>query len=237
MTKSTLKIINDKSERSSEALTQKAYRGIRRKLFFNEISPGQKIYYRDLAEDLGMSPTPVIQALKWLEFQGLVRHENNRGFFLEPVSIDEIKDIYRLRKIIEVDLLRSGFAQISKEKINKVREALEQYEISHTEDNRKKQSLAAREFHLTLSSMANSPISYKVLENLFDLINLKYQVDILFTRYSNRGFDRHRAIYNCLENGDLEGACKELVDDIENVGNTVVKNMIKNLKDKEELSI
>lgn len=229
--------IVEKSEKSPEALTQKAYRGIRRKLFFNEISPGQKIYYRDLADDLGMSPTPVIQALKWLEFQGLVRHENNRGFFLEPVSIDEIKDIYRLRKILEVDLLKCGFKQISKEKINKVRDALKKYEKSHKDDNRKKQSLSARDFHLTLSSIASSPVSYKVLENLFDLITLKYQVDILFTRYSNSGSDRHRAIYNCLKNGDLEGACKELGDDIENVGNMVAKNMIKNLKEKEELSI
>ena len=229
--------IVEKSEKSPEALTQKAYRGIRRKLFFNEISPGQKIYYRDLADDLGMSPTPVIQALKWLEFQGLVRHENNRGFFLEPVSIDEIKDIYRLRKILEVDLLKCGFKQISKEKINKVRDALKNYEKSHTEDNRKKQSLSARDFHLTLSSIANSPVSYKVLENLFDLINLKYQVDILFTRYSNSGSDRHRAIYNCLKNGDLEGACEELGDDIENVGNMVAKNMIKNIEEKEELFI
>ncbi len=225
------------SEKLSEALTQKAYRGIRRKLFFNEISPGQKIYYRDLADDMGMSPTPVIQALKWLEIQGLVRHENNRGFFLEPVSIDEIKDIYRFRKIIEIDLLNRGFTQITKEKINKVREALQKYEKSHEDDNKKKQSLAARDFHLTLSSFANSPVTYRALENLFDLIYLKYQVDILFTRYSNRDASRHKSIFNKLENDDLQGACKELNDDIENVGDMVVKNMIKNIEEKEELSI
>lgn len=228
---------SEKTEKLPEALTQKAYRGIRRKLFFNEISPGQKIYYRDLADDMGMSPTPVIQALKWLEFQGLVRHENNRGFFLEPVSIDEIKDIYRLRKIIEIDLLNRGFTQITQEKINKVSEALQKYEKSHEDDNKKKQSLSARDFHLTLSSFVNSPVTYRVLENLFDLIYLKYQVDISFTRYSNRGADRHRSIFNKLENDDLQGACKELNDDIENVGDMVVKNMIKNIEEKEELSI
>ena len=46
--------------------THKAYQGIRQMLFHNEIVPGQKIAYRDLAERLGMSQTPVIQALKWL---------------------------------------------------------------------------------------------------------------------------------------------------------------------------
>ena len=59
------------SKSGSEDLTRKAYTGIRRMLFLNEITPGQKIHYRDLAEELGMSQTPVIHALRWLEFQGL----------------------------------------------------------------------------------------------------------------------------------------------------------------------
>ena len=61
--------------------TQKAYMGIRRMLFHNEIGPGQKISYRDLAERLKMSSTPVIQAFKQLEFQELVRHEPNHGYY------------------------------------------------------------------------------------------------------------------------------------------------------------
>ena len=75
MKKSVLKEI------SGGGHAQKAYAGIRRMLFHNEIVPGQKIGYRDLAERIGMSQTPVIQALKWLEFQGLVRHEPQPGLF------------------------------------------------------------------------------------------------------------------------------------------------------------
>jgi DNA-binding GntR family transcriptional regulator len=55
-------------EKDARDSTWKAYTGIRNMLFHNEIMPGQKIAYRDLAERLGMSQTPVIQALKWLEF-------------------------------------------------------------------------------------------------------------------------------------------------------------------------
>ena len=51
--------------------TRRAYQGIRSLMLHNEIAPGQKISYRELAERLGMSQTPVIQALKWLEFQQL----------------------------------------------------------------------------------------------------------------------------------------------------------------------
>ena len=87
------------------AHTRKAYLGIRNMLFHNEIGPGQKISYRDLAERLGMSQTPVIQALKWLEFQQLVRHEPNRGYYTAPVSLQEVEEIYDLRELIELALL------------------------------------------------------------------------------------------------------------------------------------
>ena len=86
-------------ESISDNLTQRAYIGLRRMLFMNEIGPGQKIYYRDVAEKMRMSPTPIIHALKWLEFQGLVRHERNRGFFLEPVRLDEINEIFDNEKM------------------------------------------------------------------------------------------------------------------------------------------
>ena len=85
--------------------TRKAYQGIRQMLFHNEIVPGQKIAYRDLAERLGMSQTPVIQALKWLEFQGLVRHERHRGYYTEPISIQEVEgmegDVITLSEIFK----------------------------------------------------------------------------------------------------------------------------------------
>ena len=226
-----------KESGSQEALTQKAYNGIRRKLFFNEISPGQKIYYCDLAEEMNMSPTPVIHALKWLEFQGLVRHENNRGFFLEPVSLDEIKEIYRLRSTIEVDLLRQSFERLTDGDMKNLEKVLGSYEITHRSDYHKKQFIAARDFHLTLASFAHAPITFTTLHRLFDLIYLKYQVDTLFPRASDQAIKSHREIFNCLKARDCEGACSALTDDIENVSRRVVDNMRKNLEEKEHFQI
>jgi len=238
MAKKEIKIKKGKKETGSqEALTKKAYKGIRRKLFFNEISPGQKIYYCDLAEEMNMSPTPVIQALKWLEFQGLVRHENNRGFFLEPVSLDEIKEIYRLRRTIEVDLLRQSIERLTDADLKKLEKVLDSYEETHRSNYHKRQFIAAREFHLTLASFAHAPITFTTLHRLFDLIYLKYQVDTLFPRASDQSIKSHREIFNRLKARDCEGACSALTINIENVGRRVVDNMQKNLEEKEHFQI
>jgi DNA-binding GntR family transcriptional regulator len=88
-------------------LTQEAYQDIRRMIFLKELNPGQKVAYREMAERLGMSLTPVVQALKHMEFMGLVRHEPNRGFFIEQISPKEIEEAYELREMLETSLLPS----------------------------------------------------------------------------------------------------------------------------------
>ena len=108
-------------KKSKEDFTREAYMGIRRMFFLNEIIPGQKISYGDLANRLNMSTTPVIQALKRLEFQGLVRHEPNRGYYTENVSLEEITEIYEFREIIEVALLPKTIEKLTKRGLNRLK--------------------------------------------------------------------------------------------------------------------
>nr|MBP8699728.1 GntR family transcriptional regulator [Syntrophorhabdaceae bacterium] len=79
----------DKKTKQQEDSSQIAYQGIRHMLYTEELVPGQKIAYRDLAEKLQLSPTPIIQALRWLELQGFVTHEANRGYYMAPFSLEE----------------------------------------------------------------------------------------------------------------------------------------------------
>lgn len=222
-------------DKDQEDYTLRAYNGIRRMLFFNEIAPGQKIYYRDIAEQLHMSPTPVIQALKWLEFQGLVQHRPNRGFFLEPISINEINEIYDLREMLEVGLLTESFENATEEGIKNVKAALEQYVESYQQNYRKQQIVAAMDMHFALANLSNTPISVRFLRNLFDLIYLKYQVDIFFVRSSGQGVERHNAIVERILAGDKDGACQALREDIRNVRSKVVNGIKLHQEEKESL--
>ena len=110
-----------KIKKSRDDYTHEAYMGIRKMFFTNEIIPGQKISYRDLAERLDMSSTPIIQALKRLEFQGLVRHEPNRGYYTEKISLDELIEIYDFRELIEVSLLPETIRTISRQGLAKLK--------------------------------------------------------------------------------------------------------------------
>jgi DNA-binding GntR family transcriptional regulator len=67
-----------------------------------------------------MSITPVIQALKRLEYQGLVRHEPNRGYYTEPISLKEITEIYEFRELIELSLLPKIIENINSKGLKKL---------------------------------------------------------------------------------------------------------------------
>jgi DNA-binding GntR family transcriptional regulator len=57
--------------------------------------------YRSSAKKLGMSLTPVVHAMKYLEFLGLFRNEANRGFFVVEITPEEVREVYELREVLE----------------------------------------------------------------------------------------------------------------------------------------
>ena len=109
-------------------LPHKAYMGIRQMLFYNEITAGQKIKYQDLADRLDVSITPVIHALKWLEFKGIVRHEPNKGYYVNEVSLQEIREIYETRLALEVAILPQTISNLDESSIQRLQASLEAFE-------------------------------------------------------------------------------------------------------------
>ena len=144
----------EKGEKHQEDSSQIAYQKIRHMLYVKELVPGQKIAYRDLAEKLQLSPTPIIQALKWLELQGFVHHEPNRGYSMAPFSLKEIEELYELRELIEPSLIPATIQCIDKEGVRELKAALEAHLSAEREFYLKERLFKNREFHMTLASLS-----------------------------------------------------------------------------------
>jgi DNA-binding GntR family transcriptional regulator len=214
--------------------TRKAYQGIRRMLFHNEIVPGQKIAYRDLAERLGMSQTPVIQALKWLEFQGLVRHERHRGYYTEPVSIQEVEEIYDFREQIELALLPQTIARLDNAGLKTLEAALEAHLKASREIYLHDRLLKDMEFHLTLASLSGNRVQQQTLRILFDLLYLKYGGNILFSTSLDKADTAHKELFNLIREGELDGAQTILSSHIQRVKKHVLNGLERLMEEKDK---
>lgn len=220
-------------KKSKDDYTREAYMGIRRMFFLNEIVPGQKISYGDLAKRLDMSTTPVIQALKRLEFQGLVRHEPNRGYYTETISLKEIIEIYEFRELIETSLLTKTIAKIDTRGVNRLKKALDNHLEAVRDIYLKQRLLKDMEFHLTLAELSGCAIRINTLKSLFDLLYLKYRGNILFVTPMDTVDAEHKKIYEYVAQGNLEGAAGILKQHISNVKDHAIISIEKMNREKQ----
>lgn len=193
-----------KSNSNKSDLAGLAYEGIRQMLFHNEIVPGQKISCRELAEKLNVSLTPVIQALKRLENQGLVHHETNRGYFTAPMSIQEVEEIYELRELIEVSLLRDALFNLNDAGLKKLRNILVDDKSVSQQSYLNQKLLKDREFHLAIASISGRKTQIQMLQHLFDLLYLKYRGSLLFVASEKTVGSLHDELLTALESRDLK---------------------------------
>jgi DNA-binding GntR family transcriptional regulator len=71
------------------------------------LAPGLQLRQMELAERFHASRVPIREALKLLSGEGMVEHDPNRGFFVAPLSLDEARQLYRIRHLLEAELLKT----------------------------------------------------------------------------------------------------------------------------------
>jgi len=112
-----------------ELLSKKVYRILKTRIINGNLKPGEKILEVNIAEQLGVSRTPIREALRELAAEGFVKMIPNQGMVVSNVSIEDIKEVLQIRKLLE------GFAaSVAAKKIN-------QEEIAKLEGIIKKMSI------------------------------------------------------------------------------------------------
>ena len=215
-------------------MTRAAYEAIRQLMFHNEIAPGQKLSYRDLSERIGMSFTPIIQALKFLEFQDLVRHEPNRGYYTAPIDVHEVEEIYKARELIEVSLLDETISRIDQEAIQQLKFAFNSYSAAASGKSFTHRLIEHKKFHLTLASLSGSRVRIQILSSLFDQLYLKFGGSFIFRHYTrdNENMLLHQQISEAVVDRNLTRAQDLLRRDIMETREQVISDLGQFIEDK-----
>jgi DNA-binding GntR family transcriptional regulator len=223
-----------KTTKQPEDSSHSAYQGIRRMLYSKELVPGQRIAYRDLAEKLGLSPTPIIQALKWLELQGFVLHEPNRGYSMAPFSINEIEELYELRELIEPSLVPAAIQRIDKRGLAELKAALDAHRSAEREFYLKERLFKNREFHMSLAILSGKETQIRILQNVFEMLFLKYGGNYLPMASLTSSDQAHQEIYDAVALRSLERAQSIVKNHITNVKVQVLSSVRKMLAEQEK---
>ena len=215
-------------------LAHKAYMGIRQMLMYNEIMPGQKIKYQDLADRLGVSITPVIHALKFLEFKNIVRYEHNKGYYVNEADPKEIEEIYETRAVLEVAILPKTLLNLDDSGILRLQTALDAFQETVKKADYYGRLISDMKFHYTLASLSQCRIQLTILEELFDLLFLRYSHNLVITSISETSLSEHQKIFASLVSRNLTDLQQDVSDHLVNVKNHIVKNLDRINVDKRE---
>lgn len=197
----------------------KVYELLKEMILNHELKLGEKLNVRELSEKLGISFTPVRDALLQLSSEGLVKVVPRVGFFVVEVNERFISEIIETRIMIETFCLDRYFDEISSStEVLKIRDEIE--EVERTHDRKLFDDSDERLHKLIVKASSNETIT-SIYEKLWDKIDL---VRHLNERYvvSN---EEHKEIVESILARDKERAIESLVRHLKNVENETIKNL------------
>ena len=150
---------------SDLALSQQIANSLKEEILSGKFPPGVRIRQEDIAEQFGASRSPVREALRILEAEGLINLVAHTGAWISHLSLAECEEMYQLRERVEPLLLRLSIAHISEETISQLQELASEMEA--TNDVEKFLKLD-REFHLLSYSGAETVLVGEMVNRLWN---------------------------------------------------------------------
>ncbi|PQZ97361.1 hypothetical protein CQ017_14000 [Arthrobacter sp. MYb224] len=189
-----------------ESLTEQVTTKIRAAIVSGEMTPDNHYSAIAISEKLGVSRTPVREALQLLEKEGIVTVAKNRGVRVNQISLDDIVEVFQVRLIVEPPAAARAVLNASEEDLGTLRELhREMLEVGQTGDGRATLE-ADKKFHLYLLSLASNAKLDGIVGELRNLVLAHGQVTIPQARTSqDLASDRDELMKSILER-DPSGA-------------------------------
>lgn len=178
-------------------LTHLAYESIKQYILDGRLNEDSRLTEESLANQLGISKSPVREALNRLETEGLIRIEPRRGAYLRGFAIKDIDELYDLREALETHVVHT--AAIDAALLAELRQSIRRMR-EYLKDNDKRRYIDEDiHFHGTLANATGNERLSKMLENVQQQIWLFRRKT--YDLSSSSAPDAHEAILTALESG------------------------------------
>ena len=141
---------------------------LRAAILDGELRPGQRINQEAWAERAEVSLIPVREALRALAGEGLVTYRPRRGYAVTELDLEELEEVYRLRKLLETDALRRGVESATASDVRALEAAAAACSAAAAAGDVAGQLEANRRFHDRLHGLAGSGHSARLIDLLWD---------------------------------------------------------------------
>ncbi|CUR56725.1 putative HTH type transcriptional regulator, GntR family [metagenome] len=178
-----------------------AYTMLRDAVRRGTLKPGQRVTLVDLADQLGMSLTPVREALRMMASQGLVEQESNKFTTITQYTLDRGLEVYRLRILLEPMAVEHAVRVATDDQLKQLRDV---HERALAELGGGQSGVLADlnyDFHMAIYTVSDQPLLVQFIERLWN--GIPFQA-ISLTGRNATSLDEHQAILVAIEARDAE---------------------------------
>lgn len=194
---------------------------LRQAILRGELKPGERLMEIQLANKLGVSRTPIREAIRKLELEGLVLMIPRRGAEVAEITEKSLRDVLEVRDALEVLCVELACDRIAKEDIQALKDAAKEFEMALQGGDVTEYAEADVKFHDIIYYATDNQKLIQLLYNLREQM-YRYRVEYLKRKdVHSILLEEHEHIIECIEKKDKEAARLAIRTHIENQAKTV----------------
>jgi len=181
------------------SLTDRAYLEIKEWIIHYKLKPGVQLRIDELSTALGMSQTPVREALSKLEHEHLADRHPQKGFVVRALKLKDVSDIYDLRMALEVVAAEEAATRMEDADRKRLAHLLEEVDILIKRGEKAQVLALEQEFHMRIAEATGNWLLTEIMRSVFDRIWMIQNVNILTSSDLTLAHKQHIDLYHALE--------------------------------------
>jgi DNA-binding GntR family transcriptional regulator len=195
---------------SERNLNNKVYQQIKQMMLDYELTPGQRLTFIDLAEKLGVSRTPVNNALTILAKEGFLDFTPNQGYTVHQITREEADSLYEIREILELGAIEKVIKTLTPEKLKALERKEQAFNQAVAENARRSRFLLDQEFHAYIVEMSGNTYLADYFREVYQRIFLRHRINPLRGDRAVQVPAEHHEIHEAIRQRDVERARKAI---------------------------
>ena len=196
-----------------QTLVDHVYHEILNRILYNIWGTGHQALEQELAEELGVSRTPVREALIRLQRDGLVKVVPRHGMRVLPISLTDIQEIYQILTSLEALAVELAAARnLSSDELKSLEKTTRQMEVAHAGSDLTAWAKADEDFHCALVSLSGNRILTEVVDNFWGRAQRARLTMLSLRKSTEESTIEHTRLVEAIRSGDTVLARKVLED-------------------------
>lgn len=201
---------NYNNDKSNQPLSAGLYQEVQKDILSGAIPSDTKLTEAAVCKRYSVSRTPVREAFRQLEADGLIENIPNRGAFVTGLSKREVSDLFDMRTLFEVQAVEWAIKRMSPEEIDSLREAVEFMEFYTLKDDIEKVLTFNTQFHHIIYSGTKDRIIQKTLSTYQTYLKHSAPAKTYTSEYLRTILDEHKAIFAAFETKNIPAGRKAM---------------------------